>query len=361
LEAVSKDAANKIDNAIIAAAADPSTQYDISQQLIQTGKDRTYGQITFLALPVPETNDMITYSRSLGLSEKSIIIEIGLYRLGFLGGSGSDPLIMMQLEAYANVVRTADGGLVRSQKISYTSVPRRASAWIAEDAALLKQEMASAYRMVAEDLVDTLFFVSDYGSRKALSGATGSEYCIMKNYTPLTTGSLRPSLQWQPFMRALQESERGEDISSRIGNVTYDLLIWREGGVPSENRIYERRGITSAETMIKVREIFSGITPPDQSIPETYVKEVDVEVVTHTVEVDLEPAAEYYWSVRARYTLDGQTNITRWSRFRRTDSFSKSVECFCATNDLGYYYRFSTPGVDGPTGKEVTYDVSPEH
>jgi hypothetical protein len=361
LEAVSKDAAKKIDNAITAAAAAPSTQYDISQQLIQAGKHRTYGQVTFLDRAIPAADGISFDYHNLVLSDKSIIIEIGLNRLSFLGGSGSDPLIMMQLEAYANVVRAADGGLVRSEVIPYTSVPRRASAWIAEDAALLKQEMASAYRMIAEDLVDTLFFVSDYGSRKVLSGASGSEYCIMKGFASLTAGSLRPTLRWQPFMQALQESEPDKDVLSRVGNITYDLLIWKEGGIPSENRVYERREVTSAETMIKVRETFSSITSPDQSFPVTYVKEVDVGVVTHTVEVDLEQGAEYYWSVRARYTLDGQTNLTKWSRFRRTDTFSKSVECLGATNDLGYYYRFSTPGVDGPTLKEVTYDVSPEH
>ncbi len=33
----------------------------------------------------------------------------------------------------------------------------------------------------------------------------------------------------------------------------------------------------------------------------------------HKIEAPLEPVTEYFWSVRARFELDGQTRVTPWS------------------------------------------------
>jgi hypothetical protein len=67
---------------------------------------------------------------------------------------------------------------------------------------------------------------------------------------------------------------------SRAADVRYDLRVWNEiDGAPGEVA-YERLGLAMPE---------------------------------HRVEVPLAPQSTYYWSVRMRYTVDGQPRATRWS------------------------------------------------
>jgi hypothetical protein len=90
--------------------------------------------------------------------------------------------------------------------------------------------------------------------------------------------SLQPTLRWEAFPRP--EDLKGEKAAllARVREVTYDLRIWREReGAPL---VYERRGLAAP---------------------------------SHKLETPLAPAATYLWSVRARFTLDGQPQFTGWS------------------------------------------------
>jgi hypothetical protein len=89
----------------------------------------------------------------------------------------------------------------------------------------------------------------------------------------------------------------------KIGDVTYDLRIWDES-VEVRNSVwterwrsrivYERRGLVAPQ---------------------------------HTLEVPLAPGSRYYWSVRARFMVDGRSMATRWAggRAGRTNYFSATM------------------------------------
>jgi len=99
--------------------------------------------------------------------------------------------------------------------------------------------------------------------------------------------SLRPMLRWEPFPRPQDREVDKDGNPARIREVTYDLRIWRaELEHPIEypaELIYSRRGLPDPE---------------------------------HRVEEPLKPSTKYFWSIRARFELDGQPRVTQWGVMR---------------------------------------------
>lgn len=97
--------------------------------------------------------------------------------------------------------------------------------------------------------------------------------------------SLQPTLRWEPFPNAKDQEADHEHVLSRIRNVTYDMEIFRAG-------------------------------EEDHPVELVYVR-VGLPEPSHTVEDPLQPSAKYFWTVRARFELDGLTRVSPWGRFRR--------------------------------------------
>ena len=85
--------------------------------------------------------------------------------------------------------------------------------------------------------------------------------------------SLQPTFQWQPFPRP------ADDFADRIQDVTYELRIWTTTQGPSGKLRYSRDGL---------------------------------KLPSHKLEKPLEPSIQYLWSVRARFTIDGNSRVTEW-------------------------------------------------
>jgi hypothetical protein len=85
---------------------------------------------------------------------------------------------------------------------------------------------------------------------------------------------VRPSFQWEAFTPPAF-------ISSSPTNITYDFRIWKvRNGSPGE-LIYESKGLPRP---------------------------------VHEMQKPLEPDTRYFWSVRARFKLDGEDRLADWSR-----------------------------------------------
>ncbi len=98
--------------------------------------------------------------------------------------------------------------------------------------------------------------------------------------------SLQPTFRWEPFpgTHEIGVLRPGRPFVTeepeRIGAVSYDLRIWRvKGGRPAE-MVYERS---------------------------------DVKQTSHRLGEPLEPATRYFWSLRARFELDGRIRLSEWS------------------------------------------------
>ncbi len=104
--------------------------------------------------------------------------------------------------------------------------------------------------------------------------------------------SLQPIFRWQSFPRQEDLKADHEGVLSRVTAVTYDLNILGKKGYGPGELIYSRTGL-----------------------PEP----------AHMVETPLEPSTRYFWTVRARFTLNGHLRVTEWGE------------------QAGSYYRFETP------------------
>jgi hypothetical protein len=99
--------------------------------------------------------------------------------------------------------------------------------------------------------------------------------------------SLQPTLRWEPFPDADARKDDRDGRLSRIRDVTYDLqILGAEADYPTEV-LYAR-----------------------SELPEA----------SHKLETPLLPAGKYFWTIRARFTLDGITRVTPWARIRGSGS-----------------------------------------
>jgi hypothetical protein len=134
--------------------------------------------------------------------------------------------------------------------------------------------------------------------------------------------SLQPTLRWQAFPGEHQQFAGGQvtrfvtvDPAS-VRDVSYDLRIWTVRGRAPGDLVYE----------------IDGLAEP-----------------SHKPERPLKPDTEYYWSVRARFTLDGQPRASEWSLSQLPCPPAYGVECARGVaRQTGRipplnHYRFKTP------------------
>jgi len=137
--------------------------------------------------------------------------------------------------------------------------------------------------------------------------------------------SLQPTLRWQPLpgehwlpwpLGNGQAKPFVETDTGSISDVRYDLRIWTVvEGSPGE-LAYDVEGL-----------------------PEP----------AHKIERPLQPDTKYYWSVRARFNLEGQPKVSEWSLTQMPCPPAYGFECargyarhFGRIPPLNYY-RFKTP------------------
>lgn len=102
-------------------------------------------------------------------------------------------------------------------------------------------------------------------------------FSILTEYVEVS--SLKPTLRWEPFPRPVDRKADKEGSLDRIGEVTYELRIWKTTDGESGGLAYAREGLK-----------------------EPY----------HTLERPLEPGSRYLWSVRAGFMADGRYQVIEW-------------------------------------------------
>ena len=122
--------------------------------------------------------------------------------------------------------------------------------------------------------------------------------------------SLQPTLRWEGFPRPQDRDADKEGLLDRIRNVTYDLKIWRaENETPGEV-VYTR-----------------------QALPEPW----------HRLEQPLEPSTKYFWTIRARFELDGDPRVIEWGAIGHPMAPPSSPLRRSPLVPSPNHYRFKTP------------------
>jgi hypothetical protein len=109
--------------------------------------------------------------------------------------------------------------------------------------------------------------------------------------------SLQPTLRWQAFPRQEDRDADEKGHLNRIGDVTYEIRIWKTMTASSGELVYDRERLT---------------------------------LPYHKLEEPLEPSNKYLWSVRSHFLLDGHPRTIEWglAGFLLRDETVPNPSCF---------------------------------
>ena len=129
----------------------------------------------------------------------------------------------------------------------------------------------------------------------------------------INVSSLQPILRWETFPHQRPLIKDSGEMKDRITDVTYELKIWRSLGENPGPLVYSRYGLSGS---------------------------------VHQVDIPLESSTVYYWSVRARFRLDGKLRGNEWSTLIHSDSGAKDDTAgfwYSDPNKMSYFLVFKTP------------------
>ena len=211
------------------------------------------------------------------------------------------PMRRVTPRTFVRLVEPANGSvLVEVFFMDESGLIRPIEEWMADDAKLLRSEVAGALPRLARTVVTELFMLQQFQPR-TIDHSSLQEMVLwgMRPIQPQMKLSWRkddvsettrtPTLQWESFP--------GNDV-------TYDLRIW-----PVDSKVVFLKG--NIDMVGDIGLNLEGLTEP-----------------SYTLETPLEPSKTYYWSVRAHFETDGKQQVTDWSRVE----FGK----------IGVYYKFRT-------------------
>jgi hypothetical protein len=264
----------------------------------------------------------------------------------------------LEIRAAARLIEVGSGNIVSQANYTFLSERRGLKEWMAEGAAALSEAIDRGLRTLAEDIVDEnfLLFYPPFDRTMQQVQETGQtilpdpggpghvpHYALAPIYPPIEFGgrafgnrkfvkvnSVSPRLSWESFPRdfdLLTPGNRPVDIS----NVGYDLRVFEAGRstgtflVPAAE-VYSARGVLTS---------------------------------SHRIESPLDACTGYFWTVRARFKLDGRSRVTEWAgafelwgghekpwNLRRGLYSSVMVEWVAYNKPDGpewYYFAFRTP------------------
>jgi hypothetical protein len=246
------------------------------------------------------------------------LIEVTLTDAGTVG-AGIDAPVGLRMNARVRALRAGDGAELYRAQYVHEGARLKLAEWAANDGARLLRALEAGYATLAAHVADSVYLLYPFPSQEAgaagvLSAAFGlapldpptrgtpTDMSLTERFEWPGVASTRPLLRWEAFPRAADVKLAPAEMG-RVGKVTYDLVIARERNLAPAEIAYRRSGLAAPE---------------------------------HRVETPLEPRARYYWSVRARFDLDGRPRVTGWAstHYQARDSMT-------APSSLSY--RFRTP------------------
>lgn len=245
------------------------------------------------------------------------VLEVALTRAG-TRGAGINSAVQLYMEARVRLLRVADNRELFSAEYEYQGNGLPLAEWSSGQGKALLDGLATGYVALADHIHDSVFLLFPFPDRSAhaagmlaaafglapLTPATRGQLSgdrLFGNYFEWTTvDSLHPVLSWQAFPRAADVASQ-PGLAERIGNIRYDLLVARENNLAPAEIVYRRDGLSGT---------------------------------SHSVQTALRPATRYFWTVRARFELDGRERVTEWA----TTSY-RVLDRLAAPNSFSYRFK----------------------
>ncbi|HET9734097.1 MAG TPA: hypothetical protein VFP62_02390 [Burkholderiales bacterium] len=251
-------------------------------------------------------------------AEADTLLEAALVKAG-TEGAGINAPVGLVMEARVRLLRAADGAELYSARIVHLGPRLKLEDWAGGGGDRLLRALDAGYEALGAHIADGVYLLYPFPSQEAGWAGTLSASFGLAPIDPPTRGtdtgaalterfewagvrSLQPTLGWQAFPREADLAAAPAEMR-RVQNVTYDLVIARERNRAPAETVYRRSGLPRPE---------------------------------HRLQAPLEPDARYFWTVRARFELDGRPRVTGWgsTHYQARDSM---------TAPSSFSYRFRTP------------------
>jgi hypothetical protein len=265
------------------------------------------------------------------------VLEASILRLGARTPGQTELTVGFEIPVFVRLVRVKDNTVLDSFTHMYRSYYRKLEDWQGANGYLTLIELERAYSEIAAQVIDELLLIyyppkpesvqaataavqKSASSSQAVTGTAQSSassstedgsnglvpsYALRPVYPTVRSeisfrqpgmwqhlvrvklNTVVPTLKWEAFPRA-HDLPSDKETRSRISDVSYDLKLYDSfvGRFMSGRMVYPAQEIYSR----------SGLTVP-----------------SHRVEANLRSCAVYFWTVRARFKLDGIPRVTEWS------------------------------------------------
>ncbi len=295
---------------------------DLARRVVEIARERARGARLEL-VPGPAATDggrgqTPLYARGFGR-----VLEVGVTRIEFGGGGGSDPELALEVEGSVRLVDAGTGEVAYARTFQRTGAPRRFSAWARNGGSEMRRALAEGLAALADDIANALFVQVDLGVASgswAFPGTRRYGTCWLTPRSPPNdygflsqelgypvVASLQPTFEWDPFPDARQRAQLRRKLGREIGDVHYDLRIWNVRHDERADLVYERRDLSAA---------------------------------AHRLEQPLLPRRRYFWSARACLAVGEATACTPWASSLLPSRGGRT----CESPDIPpwNYFRFAT-------------------
>ena len=285
------------------------------------------------------------------------VVEVALTELrATTPGTAALPYYF-RLSARGRLVRVADNEVMDSFTSTAATNEGTVDEWTAENGKLIVEELGDALQRVGAAFVDEWILLyrgetaagtdtkrnrtPDYMLRPLspvrISIRVFKTPYIAGHLDPVNVGSTTPLLAWEKLPSTVH-AELFEGASPRARNIRYDVQVFDAGPFLPDTIAAPR----VPQDTIAARRVVR--RHADLTVPEVRVEET------------LTPCTYYFWTVRARFELDGRQRSTEWSgayhalhgdddpRWDRRSSWPALVSRW---SNRAFYFPFMTSTADG--------------
>lgn len=308
-------------------------------------------------IPGPDNPGEVKDYRSVQAGNIKTLLEVSMLNFQFDGSGKEGSMPCLRMQARARKLNAQSGQLIDEIDLNRRIACHTSSEWQEDNGRRITEATVQGYKDIAVNIVDELLLIyntvpaesennemSDRGPvprsvlapikppppemgikwghvfafHKTRGGAQGFGGMQFRDVDTLT-----PTLAWESFPRPFDQAGDG---TQTFGDVMYDLRIY-DGALS---------GLGTISPLHKVHET-SGITENHYQLTEP-----------------LQPCGWYFWTVRARYRLNGVMRATEWGGAYHTlgGTILPSHARRHGPSPLNpwpahfLYYPFRTPGVD---------------
>jgi len=185
------------------------------------------------------------------------------------------------LSAQVRLIRTADDTVLDDRMVTEEfGTTRSLAEWTADDAKVFREDVRLGAHRLAATISEQEFILQRAPERTFSMNIFYNGYFtgLAPVNPPMVSSRTFDQVDLVPIVTSLQPTLRWEAFKGDA--VTYDLMLWRAAGHNLGNLVYSRERLT-----------------------ESY----------HIVEIPLDPKTKYFWTIRARFSANGNTKVTEWS------------------------------------------------